>query len=399
MDAEMNEPLQAEHGALLEHADRLLAYLASLRSRLEFDEVQRMQHVEWAARAIWLHGRLQMVRVAVELNQYPSAFALCRSGLEHHLFDRLFFVADRAAIVERLDPTDDEDAYVKRLDQLKADPASDIEGWKKLGKRRYELVRRSPAFDNAPDQRMSYLNFLLKEYDPFLGKSRHQDRLSRRFTAINEMEKYAKENEEFRQDYFTSDRLRRNLEVTDLASDHELMQIDLHADFLSAFVHASPASYRAAAGDEWNMSESPAYDHYCSELALLYVIRLASEELLYFERALSRPPQTRIRDWPRIQRAIHAADRDTRHFWFLGRSGPHWYDRVRSVEDAMFEVAGGRGNILKVPQIDPRSLTLEQIHYEPNPLGRLVGMHSSYQEMTTGTWYESPWPRGGALVR
>lgn len=395
----MNEPLYQEHAGLIQHAERLLGHMASVKSRLQFGEAHISWHSDWADSVLWLHGRLRLVRLAIDQNEYPSAFALTRTALEHHLFDRLFFLADRAALVQRLEPADDQVAYVRQLDQLKADPASDLEDWHRLpGKRRYELIRTSPAFENAPTQRMSYLNLLLKEFDPFHGKTRHQERLTRRFTAITEMEQYAKQNEEFRQDYFTSDRLRRNLEVADLATEHERMQIDVHLDFLSAFVHGSPASYDAIYAGRKRPAGFPPYDHYCSELALLYVIRIAGEELFHFERALSRPPVTPIRDWTTTARDIELADRVSAHFWFLGRSGPHHYDRVRSVEDAMFEAAGEPANILKVPRIDPASLELEHIHYE-DPLKRIVDMHSSYQEMTTGTWYQSPWPRDDAALR
>ena len=394
----MKEPLYHEHAGLVHHADQLLGHMGSVKSRLQFGEAHISWHTDWADRVLWLHGRLRMVRLAIDHNEYPSAFALARTGLEHHLFDRLFFLADRAALVQRLEPADDQVAYVRQLDQLKADPASDIEDWRSLGKRRYELVRASPAFENEPTHRMSYLNLLLKEFDPFLGKTRLQERLTRRFTAIKEMERYAKENEEFRQDYFTSARLRRNLEVADLATEHERMQIDVHLDFLSAFVHGSPASYDAIYGGRKQPASSPPYDHYCSELALLYVIRIAGEELLHFERALSRPPATQIRDWTTTARDIELADQASAHFWFLGRSRPHHYDRVRSVEDAMFEAAGEPADILKVPRIDPASLELEQIHYE-DPLKRVIDMHSAYQEMTTGTWYQSPWRRDDARFR
>lgn len=313
----MKEPLYHEHAGLVHHADQLLGHMGSVKSRLQFGEAHISWHTDWADRVLWLHGRLRMVRLAIDHNEYPSAFALARTGLEHHLFDRLFFLADRAALVQRLEPADDQVAYVRQLDQLKADPASDIEDWRSLGKRRYELVRASPAFENEPTHRMSYLNLLLKEFDPFLGKTRLQERLTRRFTAIKEMERYAKENEEFRQDYFTSARLRRNLEVADLATEHERMQIDVHLDFLSAFVHGSPASYDAIYGGRKQPASSPPYDHYCSELALLYVIRIAGEELLHFERALSRPPATQIRDWTTTARDIELADQASAHFWFL----------------------------------------------------------------------------------
>lgn len=63
------------------------------------------------------------------------------------------------------------------------------------------------------------------------------------------------------------------------------------------------------------------------------------------------------------------------------------------------EAQGGRSAIVKIETIDPMSLTLEQIRYDPNPFKRLVRMHSDHHEMTTGTVFRSPFPRSDARFR
>jgi hypothetical protein len=71
-----------------------------------------------------------------------------------------------------------------------------------------------------------------------------------------------------------------------------------------------------------------------------------------------------------------------------------------SVDDEMFEQSEGQSaRLIAMETIDPMSLTLDQIRYDPNPLDRLVKMHADHHELTTGTMYQSPFPRADARFR
>ena len=51
------------------------------------------------------------------------------------------------------------------------------------------------------------------------------------------------------------------------------------------------------------------------------------------------------------------------------------------------------------PKVDPSAIKLIRVRYYRNPLGRLVKLHQSYQEMSTGLMYQSPFERSDARFR
>ena len=196
------------------------------------------------------------------------------------------------------------------------------------------------------------------------------------------------------------DRILENLKVSGLLSERERLQVELHYSLLSGFVHATGYGYGTVQGRTMAAPVPPSYDHYLSELVLLYIIRLAVEEYRNIKRAFEKPPEVGLRGWATIAHDLDLADKASEHFWFLGASGPQLYDRVMSVDDEMFEQSeGNSARLMAMTTLDPMLLTLNQIRYDPNPLDRLIKMHADHHELTTGTVYQSPFPRADALYR
>jgi hypothetical protein len=204
---------------------------------------------------------------------------------------------------------------------------------------------------------------------------------------------------EYWDNYYRLPRVLENLIESKLLGEHERLQVELHYSFLSGYVHATGHAY-SLLRPRWNPPpEPPHYDHYVSELTVLYVVRLAAEELRHLATAYGRPPAVTVGGWPTIERQLRQADAVSSHFWFLGKSGPHVYDRVMSVDDEMFDNARDGETVFSMMTLDYRSLTATQIRYDPNPLQRLVRMHSDHTEMATRTTYRSPFPRADARFR
>jgi hypothetical protein len=84
-----------DHGALPVHAKRLLSRIEDLHSLSVHLDSTHMQHVDHATRARQLAGHLRGVLALSDARRYPSALALVRAALEHHLMDRLIFLATR----------------------------------------------------------------------------------------------------------------------------------------------------------------------------------------------------------------------------------------------------------------------------------------------------------------
>jgi hypothetical protein len=130
----------------------------------------------------------------------------------------------------------------------------------------------------------------------------------------------------------------------------------------------------------------PKYDHYSSELTLLYAITLGATELRNFVPALHSRPGTTVRRPDEVEGVLDLVEAAASHFWFLG-ANPHSFDVWRARNDASFRLqsAGGQHAVSSEP-------APSDVAYPADPLRRLIDMHGSAQELMTGLTYQSPWP-------
>jgi hypothetical protein len=87
-----------------------------------------------------------------------------------------------------------------------------------------------------------------------------------------------------------------------------------------------PAGYDLVYGHN-RPTGAPRYDHYASELVLLYVNKIAAEELKFLKRMAPRRPRVRLYDRPTVEVHIHGADAAAAHLWFPGDQ-PHNFNYV-----------------------------------------------------------------------
>lgn len=137
----------------------------------------------------------------------------------------------------------------------------------------------------------------------------------------------------------------------------------------------------------------PKYDHYSSELVLLYAITLGALEMRNFIRTLDQPPTPKLADADGVEQLLTAAESVTSYFWFLG-ANPHAYDAWKARNEVAFGLMkdGDKGAL-------PVELAPDEVPYPADPLRRLVARHGSAQELMTGVAYVSPWPRQDARWR
>ena len=110
-----------DHGALSSHAEVLLRRLDRLSELFGPREVIHDQHRQFAERCAVLCDHLGGVLDLSAHFRYAAALAITRTSLEHHLVDRLLFLADRW-VVEIPTKADSVAAEESRL----AVPRSDI---------------------------------------------------------------------------------------------------------------------------------------------------------------------------------------------------------------------------------------------------------------------------------
>jgi len=137
------------------------------------------------------------------------------------------------------------------------------------------------------------------------------------------------------------------------------------------------------------------YDHYASELSLLYINILACLELQVLEAMAGREPQVAIYRWTQVQTDIQRSRSVADHLWFPdGR--PHAFDQVQEANRRGVTAEGKLVPFTERPR--PEDLSDDEVLYYANPLRRLIHMHSGVNELTGFAW-QSPWYRPNALLR
>jgi hypothetical protein len=388
--------LAIEHGPLLRTATDVVADLHGFQGRLRRGRVGHHQHDVFAERARSLAIYLSSALRLVTADEYISAYAVLRAALEHHLTDRLLFVANRYK-QQYID--------VKRADyqRLAKEHAQGRPGTEDIVRITYSsgtmwVVRsglhvRDEA-GNLRRQTLSIYYLLLEEFDPFVGHPRDQQHLSRGFTPVEQRIRDAQEQQRMYAPLRWPE-IKTNLRENRLCSQETLRRFEVHYRFLSAFVHPMPAGYDLVYGRN-RPTGAPRYDHYAAELALLYVNKLGAAELKFLKRMTTRTPRVRLDDWAIVETHITAADADAAHLWFPGVDGPHAYDRVEEANSRGMRSGGRLIPMDRRPA--PDDLQPSQVRYYRNPLRRLIRMHQSFQELT-GFAYISPWPRDDARFR
>ena len=373
---------ESEHGPLLAVAESLIEQLSQLSGRIDaLGDVWQHQHTVFADRCSAL-GEYLSASVALATSElYAPAFCVLRGALEHHVFDLLLMLADRYEQtfigVTRQGFADFEASL---LDAANIDILSHSYKGGTL-----KIVRRGVRFEDS-DEILSMYYGLLEQVDPFIGTKSEQAELDPHFSDLSLREQFAQRNEDTRAGRLGWAHLIRNLILNELLTQRDAVRLQVHYRFLGAYVH--PTSSRAPEILHGRYPfDSKGYDHYSSELVLLYVVAFASRELRAFRDMSERAPRLNIREWEDTERILADADEKASHLWFPPNEPP-WFDRIkeannRGLVEGEFVPRDGR---------QPEQIPSAEVRYYDNPLGRLISMHHHQNEMT-GFPYTSPWPR------
>lgn len=383
--------------ALAATAEALISRLEARASVLRpIGDTEHMQHRElaWRSRLLGLYIR-QAVQ-AVHSRAYPAAFALLRSALEHRVFDRLLFLAE---LYEQEVSGVTDEAFAR----WEAEPHEYLESSVRVGRDRLRLVWRGPRVVDDEGRVVHLLSIYYKwwrEYDPFTVPDPQFEHIaSGHPSRRQERAAYRHVQQRTWRTALTWLSLKANLKLNRLATDRELLQLDVHHRFLSAFVHAFSKEVVDRVYRQRVMGDWPEEDHYSQELVLLYACWLALDELRDFQQMTLRRPEVSLADADEIAPLLETVEAQITHLWAPGR-GPYAYDRVHEANQLVFDAYDAQhasGQPMVRPAIpDPRSLPEDEIRYYDDPLRRLIRLHASSTEMTTGLTWLSPWPRDDA---
>jgi hypothetical protein len=381
-----------EHRHLLDVAQQLINELYGLRQRLVSNEVFYFQHGEFADRASSLAGYLQAALVTMQEDLYIPAFANLRSALEHVLMDFLVFLGRR--YIQIIDGVDETTWNEWKSRRETGDHFKHVVEWtrtrKGLVEITYDGMHSSASDGEATSLGIHY--FLLQQYQPYFGPPSAQDQFDDGIGDPLSSKDFAKQNEALYRTYLNWRSIKKSLLVNGFVTNSDLEKFEVHYRFLSAFVHPISDVRDLVYGRN---SYSIEYDHYSSELILLYIIVFAVEELRHF-RSMSRGnPQVEIRHWQQTQEYCTRAWNYVSYMWFPGHL-PNAYDRITEANTRMFRMIGDG---LDRQFIDPNSIPADEVGYYRDPLRRLIGLHSGFHEMMTSLSFVSPWLRRDAQFR
>jgi hypothetical protein len=376
-----------DHGALPVHAERLLSRVEDLHGLSVHLDSTHMQHVDHAKRARQLADHLRGILALSDARRYPSALALVRAALEHHLMDRLIFLATRHVETYGGIKKEQIGAEEARLAALQV-KRPDLERWwwDSSGMNVVWRGFHSNRSKKGRGQIISPYYFRIDDFDPFTGGKKHAARVASPFWRKLHRQDWAASAAAMWDQYFVHGRVMKATDVNHLLPGRLRMQVDIHYGFLSGYAHPSKKGYEAFHGLN-HPDRLGDFDHYGSEIALLYVITLAAAELEIFMRMARRQPRLGLRDADAIATEVRDARLSSSYFWFLGGE-PQVLDRVDTVHTPAGEdPKWGR------PRRDWRKLRDWDVQYYADPLDRLIKLHHSWAEMSSSLVYQSPFPR------
>jgi hypothetical protein len=344
-------------------------------------------HRDLAERTEQLASHLEATLVLAEEARFPSAFVVARTALEHHLLDRLLLLADRYE--EILTPPDS-----GVLGELERTWHEKSEQWTRevvtlertRSGRSLKLVRLGHNVrddgGNVREQISPYW-VAMEHHDAFLGHPDVQALTVSPFASLDEREDWARHNQALYGAFLRWGSICSNLELSHLASRAEIVQLQVHYAFLSAFTHATTSGYEVV---RQAFPNSPPAAHLLGELALLYVATIAVVEMRSWAAYIDgRPRLLRPLD-SAVTELANRAGEVTAYFWFLGGE-PQPFDYCQEANRRAHPrlLTGQRW------EIQPAQLAPEDVGYYAHPYGRLQRMHTGGQELTTGFGFGPSW--------
>jgi hypothetical protein len=161
----------------------------------------------------------------------------------------------------------------------------------------------------------------------------------------------------------------------------------VHYNFLSNFSHSTSDSISLVSRHRITEIKpgglSIIYNHYSSELALLYICHLLS---MHLQHAMSylRWRSIKLRNKKTYQSLCRKVEDDFGYFWFIFNK-PHQYDR--------YTQANRKCNYRRQIFYRPEDIRMGDVRYYEDPLNRLKQLHQSQNELTSHNSYISPFPR------
>ncbi|HZK05893.1 MAG TPA: hypothetical protein VFC82_08605 [Actinomycetaceae bacterium] len=381
-----------QHAELIAAWEPLRDLMDKLPGLIRWDDVQHMDVTDMADRVRSLTSHLSGAVQLSSAFRYESALALIRTGLEQCVVDWLVFHG--RTLVQHYSGVDEQRWQEwQEARAAGADWTTTIVDWSRTKRDDVRIVREglySEPDEDGNRKQISIYYFLLEQYRPSLGPPSVQT--EDWSISKDELRRLAGENQALWNVYLKWSSLMENLRANALVDAVDAGRLAAHYRFLSSYAHPVVDHRRELYGRDALLGW-PKYDHYSSELVVLYAITLGALEMRNFIRTLDQPPAPTLANADEVVQILAAAESATSYFWFLG-AHLHAYDTWKARNEVAFGLLkeGLKGELPAEPAPD-------EVPYPADPLRRLVALHGSAQEMMTGLAYDSPWPRQDARWR
>jgi hypothetical protein len=391
--------LLTEHPDLAQAATDLTAHVATAKGRIvPRADVAHDQHFQFGKRLSLLHTYLSAALLEVDHDLYMPAFVNLRTALEHHVQDHLLFLANRYKPPVLTGVSDDTLADWQNAIEEGREGFASVLQVQRVGRgTKVEVIRSGPHYVggeqglDAPALSVYYQ--LMHDYDPFTGGKNAQDFIGRWQHSKDAQRRWAAQTAETWREFLHWPALMAYLLLNEFYKEKEIARFNVHYGFLSAFTHPTMRGRDIVYGR--NPPTTLRYDHYTSELILLYIITIARLELESFEEMSRQEPPVNLAGWDEVREDMERGEVLAAHLWFP-RGAPHLYDRVQEANRRGEREDGG-----PIPWDErqkPEELTDDEVLYYANPLRRLIELHNHQNELT-GFPYDSAWLRGDAQMR
>lgn len=187
------------------------------------------------------------------------------------------------------------------------------------------------------------------------------------------------------------DSIVKHLRLNGVLTRKTATRIIVHYNFLSGFTHSTAEAMRLCQSwHRFGVDTDVVYNHYKSELALLYICHLLGMHLRFLLHYFRRWRPSHVRNANKLYYPLcRRVDDDFGYFWFIFNH-PHEFDR--------YQHANRRCDYTRGVLFRPTDTRLGDVRYYDDPLNRLRDMHGSQHELTTGNVYDSPFPREDAVL-
>jgi hypothetical protein len=191
--------------------------------------------------------------------------------------------------------------------------------------------------------------------------------------------------------FLTFDKILDNLCLNGVLNKKLSTRVLVHYNYLSNFTHSTSDSISMISTRRITEITpgglSVIYNHYSSELSLLYICHLLSMHLQHAIFYL-KWRAIKLKNKRTYQLLCRRVEDDFGYFWFIFNK-PHQYDK--------YTQANRKSNYRRQIFYRPEDIRLGDVRYYDDPLYRLKQLHQSQNELTSGNSYVSPFPRNDAL--